>query len=352
MQGFKVSLLSLLIFGFADGVQAERPVAATYVKTMVISAADENMSRQFFGRIAARETVDLSFERPGYLKWLNAQEGVRVEKGELLAHLDLGPFERALTRAELVFEQADRDFRRAKALAQSTIGSEVRAKDAETTRDVAKVTLDDTIEALEDARMTAPFSGLIAARIASPFSNVTAGQPIVRVHDLSEIRVEFDLPERVLKQIGDPSKVRFTTSLPSISDPVELSFREFRAEASDIGQSYTISLLVPPSDTNLLIPGATVTIRAELLATPKGAQVPTSAIFVDADRYTKVMEVVPQPDGKLVVSPRYVKVISETGSHLSIDGLSEGAEIVEVGGHLLTDGQPIERFTGLLFEEE
>ncbi|MBM7066749.1 efflux RND transporter periplasmic adaptor subunit [Actibacterium sp. 188UL27-1] len=332
--------------------QTQIPPDPTFVKTQVLMQGDGVVSRQFFGRIAAVETIDLSFEQPGYLQRLDAPEGVRISEGQLVAQLDVGPFERAVQRAQLALAQAEREYNRATSLAQSNTGSAVRARDAETARDLAQVALRDAEEALDDARIEAPFNGLIADRIASPYTTISPGEPIVRMHDLSEVRVEFDLPERLLKQIGDPTRVDFETVLPGTSDPVDLEFREFRAEASAIGQSYTISLAVPDASDLFLVPGATVTVRASLDMTATGIAAPATAIIMDPDRATAVMVVGEGDNGQLIARRQPVDVVSQGGTTLAVTGLEDGAEIVTVGAHLLKDGQPIKRYTGLIVEED
>jgi len=165
-------------------------------------------SRQFFGRIAARDTVDLAFEVGGTLTVLEALEGTTVAVGVTLAALDQGPFERTVERAELELERAIGDLERAETLATRNVTSEANAENAETARDLADVQLRDARAALADATITAPFDALIADRLASNHTSIDPGEPIVRLHDMSEIRVEVARPESLLHQITDPTQSR------------------------------------------------------------------------------------------------------------------------------------------------
>lgn len=321
------------------------------VKVVRAELAPAYRSRSFFGRVRARETVDLSFEVGGGLEVLNATEGDRVARGSLLARLDQAPFERAVERAEVTLRQAIRDYERADALMQRSVASRARFEDAETARDLAAVALREARDDLEDATILAPFDGLVAERLTPNFTNVEPGRPILRLHDMSEVRVEIELPERLLTRVGGPSRVRFTTRMPDRDEAVLLRLVEFHTETDRIGQSYTITLAFPELDSAFLVPGASVTVTASLPAAQVGLVLPASAILSGADRGTAVLVLEPKDNALAVLRRQPVEVRSETGTGFLVTGLPEGAEVVAVGGHLLREGQTVRRYSQLVVEE-
>ncbi|MEE4348639.1 MAG: efflux RND transporter periplasmic adaptor subunit [Pacificimonas sp.] len=208
---------------------------------MVVDAPSATMTRQFFGQVRARETVDLSFDVGGTMVLLVPEEGERVSRDDLLASLDLDPFERAVERAELALAMATREAERTATLADRQVGAVARAEDAATARDMAAVALRDARAALADASLRAPFDGLVAVRITPAFSAVSPGQPILRLHDLSELRVEFALPERMLQQVGTLDTVVFTAELPGGREAA-LRVVAFQPDTDRVGQSYRVTL--------------------------------------------------------------------------------------------------------------
>ncbi len=340
--------------GFAQEVTPEpapeaTPTAPVFVRTMIVEAPDATHERQFFGRIAALETADLSFEVPGYLSVLNAPRGSFIEEGEQIAGLDLGAFERTVERAELNLAQAERDLERFQTLAQRNVSSEVQVQDAETARDLAEVALQDAREALADAQITAPFDGIVADRLVATFTNISPGQPIVRLHNMSETRVEFDLPERILAMIGDPSLVEFSTILPGQTEPSVLTFREIEAETGSVGQSYTISLAVEGQVSGLVLPGKTVTVTARLSIQDDAIPLPATAVITRPNGDTAVIGLL-ETDGALRPEFIPVDVRSSTGVELAVSGIEPGTEIIELGGHLIADDALLARYTGLIVE--
>ena len=338
------------------------PAPVPAVRLIEAGRAAAPASRTFFGRVAARETVELSFEVGGRLVSFPVREGGTVPRGAELARLDLDPFERASERAALARDQAERDLERATRLAASDAASEVQAQNTRTQRDLADVELRDARAALADARLAAPFDAVVAERLAATFSNVTPGQPIVRLHDMSEVRVDIEVPERLLLQAGDPGAVRFSGILPGGGEtPLELA--EFEAQTGRVGQSFRVSLVIPAARAAGLIPGASMSVTASLGGAEAGGTVlPLSAIVPDEDGAFGVMVFHPDgpdgpddagdgEDGDGHVERRPVEVVARGGTTFEVEGLDPGTRIVEVGGHLLGDGARVRIYDGLTVEE-
>ena len=79
-----------------DAAEAVKPV-----KVMAVSADSAGVTRTFFGRVSARQTVDLAFQVSGQMVEFPAIEGEIIAAGGLVAKLDQEPFQLALDRREL-----------------------------------------------------------------------------------------------------------------------------------------------------------------------------------------------------------------------------------------------------------
>ena len=241
-----------------------QPLPVPSVK--LIGPEDENDAyvRRFFGRIAARETVDLSFEVGGKSISLPIVEGETIPKGQVVATLDTDSFERAVARAELALSPAGRERERAAQLAASNVASAVRAEDAKTAYELAEVALRDARAALEDATLTTPFDALVVARLAANFSNVEPGRSILRLHDMSQIPVQIDVPERLFQAGIPPQAVDFKGEIAQLPAPVDLELIEYEAQTKTVGQSFLVTLVLPDLYIPTLIPGASMTVTARV----------------------------------------------------------------------------------------
>lgn len=332
-------LLALATPGLAD-----QPPA---VRTMIVAAAPDTASRQFFGQIVARDTVDLAFEVGGTLRQVIPEEGARVISGEPIAQLRLDPFERAVARRALQLDMAAREASRAQDLAARAVAPATQAEDAETAREMAEVDLRDARAALEDATLLAPFDGLIAARLVPAYASVAPGQPVLRLHDMSEMRVEIAVPERLFAAAGGLGAVRFTGQIAG-RDDVELRLVGFQPETATVGQSFrvTLALVAPPAG---LLPGTSMTVTAAIPQQAQGVPVPATALLATADRQAEVMIVEDRQTLRVRRVP--VQVTAPAGSAFFVEGLPPDAEIVTTGAHLLQDGQQVRRFAPLTLSE-
>lgn len=320
------------------------------VRLMTVTEPDTAVTRQFYGQIVARQTVDLAFQVGGQLAELPVRNGQSVAEGDLLARLDPVPFARAVERAELNLQQAQREFDRVQRLAESNVASEARFDEAQTALDLAKVSLREARDAQDDATLTAAFDGLVAQRLVANFTTVAQGTPVLRLHDMSEPRVEIDVPERLFQRGQDADGLHITADFGPENPEVPLRLAEFTAETQGVAQSYTVDLALPADAGFTPLPGRTTTVTVNL---PSGAdatlRVPMTALIHDSDRRTQVMVFEPTGADAGTVRPLTVEIVSREGSEVGIapgGDLEPGMEIVATGAHLLTEGQQVRRFTG------
>lgn len=339
-------LAVIAMFPFGMAATAETVDAPVRVLTYIAIPAEALTDRRFFGRIVARETLELAFDIGGRVEDMPVDAGDRVRTGVLLAQLRLSPLTRAVERARINRAASERERLRAEALVASNATARTRAEDAADAVALAQVALADAEQALTDATLYAPFDSLIVERLVPPLSVVEPGQPVLRLHDLSELRIEVVLPERLLADVVDPGALGFEAVLPGQSQPVPLSLRTFRAEADRIGQGYTITLALPENVPPTLVPG----IAAEVIVTrpgaPRGLPIPSAAVVVSPNGETSVFALTgPEDAPSLTQVP--VRVKTTDGITVFADGITPGTEIVAAGAHLLTDGQRATRLVQL-----
>ncbi|AKO54445.1 hemolysin D [Marinobacter psychrophilus] len=320
--------------------------AAKPVKLMSIEAGEDGVKRAFFGRVTARQTVDLAFQVPGQLVKFPAIEGELIAKGAMVAQLDLEPFQLALDRAKASEEKTIRTLNRLEQL-QGYSPSRASVDDARTASVIASVATRDAEYALERAILTAPFDAIVATRSLANFSTIGAGTPIVRLHDMSELQIEIDVPEILFQRTGDNPNLELSARFPASATLYPLEYREVDAEASRIGQTFRVTLGMRPPEDLLLLPGASVTVFATILDAPSGITVPASAIHKGLDGVVSVLRYVAEDDqesGTLALTPVEIR-IGEAGDIQLLSGISEGDQIVASGVDVLADQQRVRPFT-------
>ncbi|KZY48827.1 efflux transporter periplasmic adaptor subunit [Roseovarius sp. HI0049] len=315
-------------------------------KLIPVEAGDASVTRKLFGHVAAKETVDLAFQVGGQVVRLPVVEGNPITEGDLIAQLDLEPFELSLEQARVEKQQADRTLERLRKLEGNAV-SQVSVEDAETQANLAGIAVRNAERSLEEATLEAPFDGLVARRMVANFASVSAGTPVVRLHDLSELRVEIDVPEVLFQQAGRDPDIELFATFPASDERFDLTVREFNAETSDIGQTFRITLAMPPPDDLIVLPGSSVEVTATLRKPGAAITIPKSAVVMSNDGQPYVMLFTPDDDaaaaGTVARTPVTVEP-TNTGRVRVLGGIEEGQEIVASGAAGLKDGDRVARF--------
>lgn len=318
-----------------------RPVKLT---TLVDEQAA--LRREFFGRVVARQTVDLAFQVSGQILKLPVIEGTRLDQGEMIAELDLEPFTLDLRQAELEQRQARRELERQQTLGPSTV-SQVTIDDAETAAELATIAVRDAQFALDQATLRAPFDALVANRNVANFTTVSAGTPVVRLHDMSETRIEIEVPEVLFRQAQGEEGLELYAEFPGSDERYPLHVREFQAETSSIGQTYTVTLGMEPTQDPSIIPGASATVVGRRPVEGRSIFVPPPAVVVDPDRSTHLMAFEPEDGETGTVRKVPVELKTHPDGRLElVEGPEPGTEVVAAGAMALEDGQTVRRFQG------
>ncbi|MCG7627616.1 efflux RND transporter periplasmic adaptor subunit [Epibacterium sp. MM17-32] len=329
------------------GAQEEAEPAAVLkpVKLMTANGGASPLERQFFGQVAAKETVDLAFQVGGQVLRLPVTEGDVVPEGELIAQLDLETFQLQLEQAVLNKQQADRAKERNERLAGTV--SQVAIEDAETAAGLAEVALRTAQTNLDHATLYAPFDALVARREVALFSTVSAGTPIARLHDMSELHVEIDVPELLFQRASESDTFDIVATFPGSSTEYPAEILEYAAEASAVGQTYRVTLRMDPPEDRQILPGASTTVKVRVMTGRHRIALPATAIVTTPAGETGVM--IFTPTGADQGSVRWTEVEIEPNQFGTFDvlsGIADGDEVVLTGGAALEDGQAVRRFTG------
>lgn len=320
-----------------------------YVKIEKVTPVGNGLHRVFFGHVVARETVDLAFQVGGQIIEFPVEEGAVVPKGELVAKLDQESFELALAEAEAQAAQAQRTLERYQKLVGGAI-SRTELQDAETQVELARIKVRNARRSLEKATLSAPFDALVASRLVPNFSTINAGTPVVRLHDMSELRIEIDVPETLFQRAGDDASLEAVAQFPSTDKTFPLEVREFNAETAAVGQTYSITLGMAPPKGLKILPGSSAKVTASLRTSGSHLEIPASAVVLDNEGNPSVMVFAESEDNQGTVTRTPVEIkATDSGRVEVISGLESGQEIVAVGASSLSDGATVRRFVG--FEE-
>jgi RND family efflux transporter MFP subunit len=286
--------------------------------------------------------MTLSFKIGGFVEEIRVDEGDRVRKGQVLAHLDLEEINAQVQRAEANLAKARRDLRRAKALYQDSVATLEEKQNAQTAVDVAASDLQVARFNKQHSTIVAPADGQILRRMAEENEQLPAGTPVFEFGAETEgwvMRVGLADEDVVTLRLGSPAEVQFD-AFPE--ETFEARVTEIADAAEPISGTFEVELQIADPEGKLksgLIGKADITP----VDTKRYFFVPTSAIVEGDGQFGVVYGLAESSrdgaENAHRVERRSVRIERILGEQVAIRSGLDGVErVVTRGGPYLEDG--------------
>jgi RND family efflux transporter MFP subunit len=138
------------------------------------------------GQLTTDDETILSFKVNGVVKDVFVKEGDKVNKGQLLATLDLTEINAQVAQARLGFEKAQRDFQRVTNLHKDSVATLEQLQNSQTALSVAKEFLDAANFNRSFAEIHAPASGFVLRKFANAGQVVSTGNPVLQTNGIAQ----------------------------------------------------------------------------------------------------------------------------------------------------------------------
>ena len=343
-----LALVALATLGLAacqEGAAVEEAELIRPVRLITAGETQDLTARRFVGRVDAVSTVDLSFQVGGRIADIPVRQGALLAEGETIATLEPDDYELALREAQLQYDLAERDLERKRELVAREAISTAAFEQSEIEYRLRRVALDNAERNRAHTTITAPFDALVTRRLADAYANVQAGTPIVRVQDVTELRVHINVPENVIGLVANPEMFRIEAVFPDRPDAaLPLTYREHATEPDAIAQTYQVTLALEQPFDGTILPGMTVSVRVSLAAgiVQEAMTLPVSAIDTTPEGDFRVW--IYDPD-RQSVSARPVALGDVGEDRIAVrDGVAPGEQVVAAGAHLMREGMRVRPF--------
>lgn len=338
------ALLALLAAcaGEAPDMTADAPKP---VKLVTVGADDSQGSRRFIARVEASRTIDLYFQVGGRLQSLPVQTGSRVKAGTRLAELDPRDYRLALQEAETQAREAARNLQRGRDLFQREVISQADLDLLVTRHELAQTGLAHARLQLAYTRLEAPFEALITRRYVEAPTLVSPQAPVLRIQDVSRLRVVINVPEHLIHHVDQVDQLRAEALLSEQGPRLPLTYLEHQTQPDPAAQTYPVSFTLPAEASDDLLPGMTLTVEITLqpgiVANP--LLLPLSAL--DKRDPAQVRVWVFDPAQQRVQARTVTLGPLQHDQVRILTGLEAGEQVVVAGAETLRDGQPAQPFS-------
>ena len=273
-----VACLLALLAACSEPPAPEVEVRSRPVKLFTVDAGVGDEVRRFPARIEAAKQAELAFRVSGQLASLPVREGDIVEEGQVVAELDATDFRIAVEDRQASFDNAQRNFARARELIDSGNISQLDYDRMEAEFRSSRAALAQARTNLGYATLRAPFRGRIARREVDNFEEVLAKQTIVYLQDTDVLDVVIGLPESVIRSVTagtaddelasssvEESTATAVRAMASFEEYPEISYalelREIASRADPATQTFKITFSMPQPDEFTVLPGMTAQVE-------------------------------------------------------------------------------------------
>jgi len=304
------------------------------VKAVPVKVGEVQADISAVGSLLAEESVIIRPELDGRVVDIHFAEGQHVAKGAKLITLDPAEYRAQLAQAEAQVRTDAQRHERAKELAAQNFISQEAVDVAKNSFDRSDAMRRENEVRLSKAIITAPFAGTVGLRLISPGAYVKKGDDIVRLENISSIKLDFRVPEIYAAQVRPGQQV----SVRLDSFPGEhFTGRIYAMQPMVDEKTRTVLLRARvPNQGMKLKPGMFVRVALTLETRKNAILVPEPAIWPQGQN-SFVFRV---EDGKALLTQVEIGA-RRPGEVEIITGLSPSDTVITDGQMKLRDGAPV-----------
>ncbi len=326
-------LAGCLLLGSASAQQ--QPVEVIVEQARIDRFEDQV---EALGTLWANESVDLTAKVTERIVALHFESGQRVEAGDVLAEMTSDEQSALLEEARSTMAEAKDQFERVKPLADRGYATGSQLDERRREYETALARYRAVQSRLDDRLVIAPFSGVVGLRNISLGALVEPGRVITTLNDISQVKLDFAVPETFLTSVRAGLPIRATS--PAFRDEVfEGTVTSVDNAIDPVTRSILVRAMIPNPD-GLLKPGLLMSVV--LIRDPRQALVVSEEALVRRAAQSYVFVVTAAEDGGEMVEQRPVVVGGRRPGEVEIlSGLSEGEFVITHGTNKVRPGQRV-----------
>lgn len=285
-------------------------------------AVTESLS--LVGTLVANEMIEIKSEIEGVIQEVGFEEGATVEEGRLLFKLDESKLATAAAAAEANFKLGKANFDRAQQLFKDSTISQQEYDQLAARFETAQSTLALRQRELKDARIFAPFTGVMGARYVSPGQVIKKDTLLGTLVDINPVKAEINVPERFANQLKVGQKIELAVASSGTRFSGEVYFISPQVDAATRTALVRARL---PNPRHELKPGMFANLDLALQLRDAAVVVPEAALMMNADRASVYVV-----DKEQAAQLRMVKIGLRQSGFVEITSGVEAAELVIAEG--------------------
>ena len=181
-----------------------------YVKVETIETQEFTESYNVVGIVKPFEEATLSSEQGGLITSLSVDKGSRVGRGQVIARIKKDVEYASYEQAAAQYEFAKSEYERLQRLYEEGVSTEQAFTNAKYNLEIAERTMEVAETRLSASVVRSPISGVVDMKWMNKGEMSSPGAPIVRVVNVSKVKVSVGIPERYINDVTKGSTVKLT----------------------------------------------------------------------------------------------------------------------------------------------
>jgi RND family efflux transporter MFP subunit len=333
-----ISLASLILLSCSKEKknQTDAPVNSIAVVTSTVEKRQSDRQISISGNIEGDKTVRIGFLVAGKISYIAAEEGQKINKGQLVSSLEATNYAIGKELADVQVAQTQDEYQRLKIMHDRKSISDSDFSKITHGLEQAKAQQKLQAKNLSDTRLYSPISGVLLKKNAEVGEITAAGTPLFVISDISTVKAIAYIPESELQHVRIGQEANVLVS--SLGENFKGKITEVGSAADPSSRAFTVKITIQNPKQSIrpgMIAEAKINsdVKTEFLA------IPTESVLRNLNNQN-IVYVVDKVKNKAF--ERKVSLGALTDNYIEIvAGLNPGDVIVTSGQNKLTDGADV-----------
>jgi len=302
-------------------------------------AADFGDTLEALATTLANESVTLTANATELVESIHFEDGQLAQRGDLLVLLEKQEEEAALKAAQATLNERKRAFERALELVEQKAVATATLEERRALLQEAEGRTEEIQARIRDRIVRAPFDGVLGLRQISSGTLLRPGDVITTIDDLSQIKVDFDVPALFLAALHPGIQVEGRVA--AYGDTVFTgTVSTVRSRVDPLTRTVTVRAILPNPDQHLR-PGLLMSIRLKKHAR-ESLLIPEGAVIQRGERSFVFAVDAGSGNTPPTARSREVKLGARIPGKVEVrDGLAAGERVIIHGLMQVRDGQAL-----------
>jgi membrane fusion protein (multidrug efflux system) len=325
-----------------EEIETMSPDSLTQVRAVTVDTASRGDFMHYVeiqGSVQSDDLVNVTAEVAGIITNMPVEEGQNVNRGQLIAKVDLEQVNKQIAEIEKSLELAKEVFERQERLWNQKIGSEIQFLQAKNNKERLEKSLETAKFQLSKANVYAPISGVVEVKHLKAGEMASPGMPILTILNTANVKVVAEVPENYIGAVKKGEKV--SIRIPALNQELDAPISLVGRTINPANRTFAVEVDLRNSS-GMLKPNLLANMKINDYTEKDVVTVPMEMVQQEASGQSFVFIVGKSEKGKAIAQKVLVKTGKAFEGNIIVEEGLKGDEIlIDKGARFVSDQEPI-----------